>query len=236
MNSRTRRCAPRSAGSRSASGDQRHRSSLGRGTRLLSQGQNRRLSATAQAPESPYRPALVSGAALSSCARGRARLCPVGLLCLLPPQEPVPVPGRLNVYAVVINAVPVLPALAIMASAASVGAREAVSARGRLRVLAPALLINSALIALTSAIAWTAGVRTFAHNGLILSFAGTALAICVGTRAAGVLVVCVNWPLGADVPDETRWRSWLMASAGRTSAWARGELTTTCVRPGSGTA
>lgn len=153
-----------------------------------------------------------------------------------PPQEPVPVPGRLNVYAVVINAVPVLPALAIMASAASVGAREAVSARGRLRVLAPALLINSALIALTSAIAWTAGVRTFARNGLILSSAGTALAICVGTRAAGVLVVCVNWPLGADVPDETRWRSWLMASAGRTSAWARGELTTTCVRPGSGTA
>lgn len=150
------------------------------------------------------------------------------LLCVVVPKQPVPVPGRLNVRAVVTNVLPVLSALFIVSSAAAVGVRETVSARGRLRVLGVVLGCDGAVVALTSLLAWAAGVPTFGRNSLFLVSVGLGLSMWVGARAAGVavtLLVAGNWMAGIDVFNEAKWWAWLMAPADRFSAWVGVSLT-----------
>ena len=144
------------------------------------------------------------------------------LLCVVVPKQPVPVPGRLTVRAVVTNVLPVLPALFIVSSAAAVGVRETVSARGRLRVLGVLLGCDGAVVALTSLLAWAAGVPTFGRNSLFLVSVGLGLSMWVGARAAGVavtLLVAGNWMAGIDAFNEAKWWAWLMAPPDRFSAW-----------------
>ena len=158
-----------------------------------------------------------------------AGVCLVTLiLCVVVPKQPVPVPGRLTVRAVVTNVLPVLPALFIVSSAAAVGVRETVSARGRLRVLGVVLGCDGAVVALTSLFAWAAGVPTFGRNSLFLVSVGLGLSMWVGARAAGVavtLLVAGNWMAGIDAFNEAKWWAWLMAPPDRFSAWA-GALST----------
>ena len=144
------------------------------------------------------------------------------ILCATLPQEPIPVPGRLDVYAVITNTIPVLSALAIVSSVANTGVQEAVSARGRLGVTTLALSVHGSLIVLTSTAAWAIGVPTFGRNSLFLMSVGIGLSIWVGARAAGlvmVAIVTVNWLLGIDTFNEAKWWAWLMSPPERLSAW-----------------
>jgi len=123
------------------------------------------------------------------------------LLCVVAPKQPVPVPGRLTVRAVVTNTLPVFPALFIVGSAAAVGVREAVSARGRLRVLVVLSVCDGAMIVLSSLLAWAVGVPTFGRNSLFLVSVGVGLSMWIGARAAGVavtLLVTCSWMAGID--------------------------------------
>ena len=153
------------------------------------------------------------------------------LLCVVAPKQPVPVPGRLTVRAVVTNTLPVFPALFIVGSAAAVGVREAVSARGRLRVLVVLSVCDGAMIVLSSLLAWAVGVPTFGRNSLFLVSVGVGLSMWIGARAAGVavtLLVTCSWMAGIDAFNEAQWWAWLMAPPDRFSAWV-GVLSTALV-------
>lgn len=145
-----------------------------------------------------------------------AAACAVGvLLCAVMTKEPLPIPGRLNVRAVVTNIIPTIPALAIMAAAGRIGEREIVSARGRPRVLGVLVLGVAVLLIPTCALAWALGVPTFARNTLLLAATGIGLAPLTGSRAAGMLVifgVMANWLLGIEHDGVAYWWAWVMAT------------------------
>lgn len=145
-----------------------------------------------------------------------ATACAVGvLLCAVMTKEPLPVPGRLNVRAVVTNIIPTIPALAIMAADGRIGEREIVSARGRPRVLGVLVLGVAVLLIPTCALAWALGVPTFVRNILLLAATGIGLAPLTGPRAAGMLVifgVMANWLLGIEHDGVAYWWAWVMAT------------------------
>ncbi|WP_127842385.1 hypothetical protein [Actinomyces wuliandei] len=77
-------------------------------------------------------------------------------------------------------------------------------------------------MAATSLAALVLGVPTFARNTLILAGTGLTLGRWAGASAAcvaQVLLVSTYWVLGVDHDSTAYWWAWLMAPAGRPSAW-----------------
>ncbi len=181
-----------------------------------------------------------SRTAVSRCAWTIARYFRIRILmmtclaavlgCLFLPHGPVRVPGRLDVYAVVTNTLPILPALGCGACLSRFGPREAHSPRGWPYLPVLLALVCSTILGITSMLAHCSGVPTFTRNlVLLLSMLGLiswALTYLVGAASISVYVI-VCWLWGVDAFGQVA--AWAPLMAGPQRGRAETAATIVCV-------
>lgn len=150
--------------------------------------------------------------------------------CLLLPHDPVRVPGRLDVYAVVTNTLPLLPALSCGACLSRFGPRETHSPRGRSYLPVLLALICSAALGITSVLAHWSGVPTFTRNLIllltVLGLISWALTYLVGAVSISVYVM-ICWLWGVDAFGQVM--AWAPLMAEPRQGRAETAVTITCV-------
>lgn len=154
--------------------------------------------------------------------RDLALACVVSLvLCAVLPLDPIDVPGRLGVFAVVTNLLPAVPAVVLPACLDRICVREAVSQRGQMHVGGVLIGGCAVLLASTSAGAHLLGVPTYARNAAILMSLAGLLWLLGGSRATWPIVVVfvmANWLLGIRTDQTARPWALLMSANGSVGA------------------